>query len=297
MPFTLSNLLQGMFKELGQLTVSKATGGSTTTVVDTTILNRYADDAMKEGAMFVVRDAGGANAAPEGQFQRISAYVDSTTTFTVDTALTVAVASGDTYGWASPRYPLQTMIEMANDALRGLGDVSLIDTTTLDTAAAQTEYTASVAWKRARPYRVDIQTILNDSNDNRWIETKAWEWIPAAAGSTGLLVFNFQPIASRDIRVWYKGPHGLLNAYSDVVNEAIDPELAVIAGALKAAEWQNSRTQGSDQFLLQKINKLENILMQRKAETPITRVKRQSKLLVVGPDSTSLDYITPPPRP
>src|SRR3990167_10690202 len=155
MAFTLSNLLQSMYKELGQLKLRRATGGGTTTVIDTTLLGLLTDETPKDGTMFIVRDAVGASAAPEGEFARISSYVDLTTTFTVDATLTAAVASGDTYGWASSRYPLDMMMQMEKDGLRALGDVPLVDITTLDTAASQTEYDYAVTWKRVEPYRVD----------------------------------------------------------------------------------------------------------------------------------------------
>ena len=168
MAFTLSNMLQGVYKALGQLRVSTATGGSTTTIVDTKRVGTANDDDFRNGVAFVVRDAGGASAAPEGEFNRISAYVDSTGTFTVDTAYTAAPASGDTYAWANQQYPIYEMIQAMNDGLRLLGDVPLVDTTTLDTAAAQTEYAAAVAWKRRRPYRIDIQGRTGDADDNQW---------------------------------------------------------------------------------------------------------------------------------
>ena len=60
--------------------------------------------------------AGGARAAPEGEFGRVSAYVDETGTLTVDT-LTAAVGAGDLYGLVSEYFPLQQMIVLANLAL------------------------------------------------------------------------------------------------------------------------------------------------------------------------------------
>src|SRR3990167_4855959 len=122
MAFNLSELLQRMYRELGQLNLAKATGGSTTTVVDSTLSGKFSDGFMVDGALFIVRDAGGASAAPEGEFNRLSAYVDSTTTFTVDTAFTTAPASGDLYGYASQLFPLQQAIQAANDGLMLLGD-------------------------------------------------------------------------------------------------------------------------------------------------------------------------------
>ena len=172
-----------------------------------------------------------------------------------------------------------------------------MDITTLDTAASQTEYDVSLTWKRVKPFKIEIQGRTGDSNDNQWIPTEDWYYRPAVAGTVAKIIFNFQPIASRDIAVWYKGVHGLLNAFSDPVNEGIDPELAAIVGTLKAAEFANSRSQGTDVFLLQKINKLENKLAMRKIDTPTPRHNKRSKILVVGDGSAGLDRFTYPLAP
>jgi hypothetical protein len=299
MAFTLSEVLQAMYRYLGQFNVTTATGGSTTTFVDSKQVGLHRDNSWKDGACFVTRDAGGANAAPEGQFARCSTYVNTSGTFTVDTALTAAVASGDTFGFVSSYYPLYQMIQAVNDGLRNLGDMPLVDTTTLDTIAGDTEYAAAVAWKRARPYRIDIQGRTGDSADNQWEETTDWEWVPAAAGSAGRIIFGHYPLGSRDIRVWYHDRHGVVNAYSDVINERLDPQLAVLAATQEALNWQNSRVQGADPFLLQLSNKCANELEMRLAKTPIQKPKRRPKLLIVGRDDKYLrdDRVRPPPPP
>src|SRR3990167_8631534 len=283
MAFTVSNALRETLLRLGQLNVSKATGGSTTTIVDSTLANENSsDDDWNDGWALVVRDAGGAAGAPENEFQRISDFVASTGTFTVDTAFTVAPASGDVYGYASSQFALQTMIRLLNTALVELGDVPLMDTTTLDTAANQTEYTAAVAWKRRKPYRIDIQGRTGDSNDNQWHAVWDWEWIPAAAGSTGLIVFKGQPLSSRDIRVWYQDAHPAVNAYSDAINERFEPDLVVKAFVLAIRGWQVERDDGSDASLQQKWNKAkseyEAAIASRKPERP----KRRPRLMIPG---------------
>lgn len=280
MALTLSDVLQAAYDGLGQLNVNLATAGSTTSITDTTQTDGD-DDAWKDGAAFIVNTTDGLS--PIGQFQRVSAYVAATGVLTVDTAFTTAVGAGDTYGLVGSYYPIRQMIFEVNAALRGLGDVDLVDTTTLDTAATTTEYAASVAWKRAKPYRVDIQGITGSSStDNAWFTWQNWEYVPAAAGSTGKIIFPDYQYASRDIRVWYKGPHGTVAAYSDVINEGLDPEAVVQAVVARALTWQNTRSQGADQFLLQRQaeakQELNNLIISR----PRQRVKSRPKLLIVG---------------
>jgi hypothetical protein len=291
MALTLSDILQAGYAELGQLNVNLATGGSTTTIVDTTQTDGD-DDAWKDGAAFIVNTTDGLT--PIGQFQRVSAFVAATGTLTVDTAFSTAIAAGDTYGLVGSYYPLRQMIKSVNDALRSLGDVDLTDTTTLDTADSTTEYAASVTWKRSAPFRVDIQTLTGSAGANAWRTSHDWEYVPAAAGTAGKIIFaDYQP-ATRDIRVWYKGPHATVSAYGDVIAEVFDPETVVQAFIAKALEWQNTRSQGADQFLLQRGQKAEQALANLLVTRPRQRVKVKPKLLIVGASDPDDDQFTYP---
>lgn len=295
MAYTVSNAIMSALMRIGQLNISKATGGSTTTVVDTTIdPENQEDDAYKNGLLVVVRDSAGASAAPEGEFNRISAFVADTGTFTVESALTAAVASGDTYGYTSPNYTLNDMKRLLNEALQELGDMPFIDTTTLDTVAGDTEYAAALAWKRRKPYRIDFQTKTGDAQDNQWKQIYDWEWVPAAAGSTGKIIFARYPIGSRDIRVWYKDRHPIVDAYSDAINERIDPELVARALVYQIRNWEVERDDGGDQTLMQKWNKAKSELNESKVDRPIERPKRQSKLLILGHQDYDYDEFKAP---
>jgi hypothetical protein len=280
MTYTLSKLLQDIYAELGQLQVFTATGGSTTTVEDTDQTGQHGDDAWVDGALFVLA-AGGA--APEGEFQRISDYADHDGTFTVDVPFGAAVESGDSYGLAPAYYPLHTMIELANAGLRALGDIALVDTITLETAAGQTEYLAAAAWKRRRPLMIDVQGRAGASGDNQWVRVYDWELVPAAPGSDGLIVFNEELPAGRDVRVWYVDSHPRLSAFDDVVAETVAPELAVAAGVERALRWQNSRLGGSDDFLLQRWNDAKVELARTRVNFPVWTPRRVAKLLEVRP--------------
>ncbi len=281
MTFTLSNLLQAIYTELGQLQVSAATGGTTTTLVDSAMIGSGGqDDVWKNAALFILQDTAGA--APQGEFQRISANDDSTGTFTLDTAFSAAPAAGDTYGIASEYYPLRTMIEIINAGLRALGDIPLVDSATLTTAAGQTEYPASLTWKRRPPTRIDIQDQTGDSDDNHWLRLFDWEFVPASPGQTGLIVFGSEPTAGRALRIWYQDSHPRLNDFDDPLSEVIAPDLAVAAGVERALRWQNSRLGGGDPFLLQRWNDAKEELRQARAEYPIWLPGQVARLKLAG---------------
>jgi hypothetical protein len=135
---SLSELLQRSCLKLGRKMcyVTTATGGSGTggtgtyTATDTKQGSDYADDDWNQGTLFVVRDAAGASALPEGEFSQItdSAYVNPTYTWTIEALTGNPVAAGDTIMCVSPRVPKYILIQKANEVLDAFGTIPLVDT-------------------------------------------------------------------------------------------------------------------------------------------------------------------------
>jgi hypothetical protein len=273
MSYTLGKLLFETYSALGQITTFAASGGSATTAVNTK--TGYTQSNLT-GAI-LIRETTDA-AAPVNEFQEVSSFTQSSGTFTVSTAFSAAIGAGDIFGYASPLYPLRQMIESINEGLRYLGDLYLVDTTTLDTATTQTEYTASVTWKRRPPVRIDLQTKLNDANDNRWMRLSDWEYVPAAPGSTGLIVFKQQLPISRDLRIWYEDVHPRVTDFDDVIAEVINPELAVAVCAEKASKWQVNRTQGSDPGINRSYEDAKNNMEMASVRYPLWKPDRVAKI-------------------
>ncbi len=279
-----SNLLADALRRLGQLKEATATGGSTTTAIVAKFTDTakfpYEDDAFKEGVLFVIRDAAGA--APEGQYQRISAYASDTGTFTVDTAFTAVIAALDTIGWSDTVYPVETMLSLASRALASLNEIALVDTS-ITTASGQTEYTLPVALKNQTPTRIEIRSD-DTAGDYLWYDLHGWYIVPAAAGSTGLLVFQVEPDYSKALKVWYQAVHPVLTAYNSLVHETVHPELAVAMLVERALEWRNSALNGTDTFLLQRWNDAKNETRLMKAEHPIWQPPVAGKPLIFSQD-------------
>lgn len=63
-------LMQRLSEAIGDRYSSTATGGTTATVVDTSLANHTEDDGGIQGWVKIVTDAGGAGAAPEGEVRR-----------------------------------------------------------------------------------------------------------------------------------------------------------------------------------------------------------------------------------
>lgn len=284
MAFYLTDLLQMTLRKLGVLQVSVATGGSGTTVTDTKFNEVFLDNEFQGGTVFIVYDSAGSGGSPEGKFGYITSQDGSTFSLTF-ADMTDAVASGDTYAFADPVFPLYQMIELANDTVKELGDIPLVDTTTLDTASAQTEYTCQTVWKRKNgPSRIDIQTNTSDANDNRWQELPRdrWEFIPATAGSTGLIVFRDQLPVSRDVRIWYEDKHPRLTAYNSEIWEGHDPETVAKVLTQKVLEWYNAANEGSDRYRLEHEDKLASQVQVARLENAPVKPQRKNKLLIIG---------------
>jgi len=280
---TLSDILQDVLIYLGDFKEGKATGGTTASVSDSTH-SGTADDDYIGGTVFITYDSGGAGGAPEGQFAQVTDYTATGGTITcAASSFTVSPVAGDYYGVSTKKWPLYKLISLVNSALSGIGDIPLVDTTTLDSAAAQTEYACATAWKRSGPIRVDLQTKTSDANDNKWKEINRgeWEYVPATAGSTGLIVFSYQLPSGRDLRIWYKDIHPAVRIYSSVINEAIHPEHLVWETIYRALRWKKGMRDapsGIEDMLREADQRRIEYAALRRPREP----KRRSKLLILG---------------
>lgn len=294
MALTLSKVMTRAWREIGHSVAILATGGSTSTIIDT--LSRYtSDDALVGGTAIVTRDAGGANAAPEGEFSRITDYVASTTTFTISPAVSTAIASGDSVDLVRGSIPYTQMMQAVNDGLTNLGTITLVDTS-LSTVAAQREYALPVTLKIKRIIDVLLQMKTGDSDDNRYESIYGnIRFFPSAPGSTGILETMVDYPSGRTIKIIYEGVHPTLTTFSSTVSETIQEELAVAAAVDKALTWLVSKRGDSalGTFALQRWNDAKNTLQMQKSEKPVMRVKAKQKFFVAGP--TNSQDLSPDP--
>jgi len=248
--FQLTHLLQKAYRRLKTAKTSTATGGSTTTIVDTKLVDYLGDsnedDVLNGGTVIIVRDAGGAGAAPEGEFNRISDYDDAGTITTAAWSGTSQVASGDTYMYISPDFPLLDMIEIVNDALVYLGRIPKVYSS-LTTAASQTEYTLPVALKGVLFSDIEIQGSTTDSDDSGYVPVEGWKITPALPGVAGILTIP-QLDSGYILRIGYPGLHPRVSVYSDYISEYIHPELAAACVVAHAVQWYNRQRGGANEF-------------------------------------------------
>ena len=253
--WTLFDLTYRVAREIAPIFEGVATGGSTTTIIDTLRLTSiFADDWFKLGTAWILRDSAGAGAAPEKEYGRVSGFTSSSGTATLS-ALTTAVAAGDRYALAGARYDLDRIIAAINMALARI-EVATEDTTTLDTAASQLEYSLPAA-VLDEDIEVYIQGHTGDTNANYWTQLHNWHIAETGVGVQKLLVFHAQPIASRDLKIRYYLPHTPLYVVTDKLREGIPIEQVVYNAAAILINDELSHMDSADKALGARLSRIE----------------------------------------
>jgi len=249
MAFTLSNMLQAGISTMGRSACDSFTcsaAGTTLTAVNTkfnAVGKPVYDDDDKDlinGTLIVTTTTDGL--APQGEYSRISGYAQSTGTLTVDTAFTGALGSGDVCMIIYNRYPVEDLIELCNQSLRGLGWFYTIDTSL--TTSATRDYTLPIAAKGNNP--VDISIYLD--SDQR-VSISNFKYITAGPGTEATIQFDTDPAVGKTLYIIYKYNHPTLTAFDDVLDESIPQTVAQWALSVAIQRWQNP-TEGIEiQFL------------------------------------------------
>lgn len=204
----LNDILLRVYDDLGELRYGLATGGSTTTLVDSGLGG--SDNDWNEGTVFVVEaDA----AAPEGEYAEVTDYTSSSGTLTFSSSgidgISAAPASADEYALASSDYPLDKMRAVVNRALVNIFVPNTDES--LTTAANRKEYTIpSVANDALR--RVYISQVSTANNEG-WVEMFNWRH------ELGILIFRQQPVTGQTIKLVYMNAHVRMAANSDTLSD------------------------------------------------------------------------------
>ncbi len=265
---TLSNLLLDGYVDLGLNNEPfLATGGSATTIENSLYANEDEppqEDFAKRWTAFVEWDAAGAGAAPQSEYQTISAYDETNYRFTTGT-FSAAVGVGDRIVVVSDLIPLQQMIFMANEVMSDYGRLELIDTS-LTTAASQTEYTLPLGITKENLYDVRIQGITVDANDNRY-RSIPFDVIPAVAGTAHTLVIE-QYASGYDLMLYYRDVHARLTIFSSTISPTLQYAQIKAAFRYKITDWYNQKNEGGDEFWLGAERKAAGLLDVAKVEYP-----------------------------
>ncbi len=269
MTTTLFYLVYRTSRVLNILSEGTATGGSVTTIIDT---NRQEDSGRFDGGTaFITYDAGGVNAAPQGQMSVIDTYIQGGT-ITVLSAFTVAPASGDRYAVTKKRYTMDAITQKVNEALGQLGTIPYTDTT-LTSLASTTEYTLPSANANLDPVEVWYQTNTSSAVDNQWAELTSWRVKHADIGTADTLIIP-QLTTGLSIMVVYNRVHPQLAIAADKLSERIDPDLVIYGASLSLVMSKNDN---SPEVVAQ-INYLSKKSDEARLKHPIRVPKHKARL-------------------
>jgi len=289
MTFTLGELIYRVAREVVDVREGTVTGGTTTTIIDT-VNRKEPDDYWNNGTAFMIYDAGGAGAAPENEYKRITDFANSTNTITVASAFTVAPAAGDRYAVMNRRIPLNILIQSVNRTLQDLGNVPVTDITSLDTADNQTEYELPVA-ANTDLRQVWVQTNLDDADDYRWEKLFNWYVQTTATGSSDLLVFPYQLPSGYDLKLVYVGPHDELSSATSQLSESIYPERIIYRAAYHTLNWMKRKIKPKDrQYINEEIEKMNDYALKSELEHPIKIPPRTTKIVMVNTGMRGEDF-------
>ena len=254
---TVSNAGHTMFEAVletarlvGGYRSGKATGGSSTTIVDSK--RPEGDDYYNEGTALLIQDAGGDSIAEWG---RVSDYVQSTGTATVDTSFITACASGSVYALV-PAITPDEIVTAINIALRGI-EYTAWDRTSLDVVSGQTEYTLPTDIMSGDLLEVWIPT-TDDSDDNRATKIYGWRVERTAAGTGDTLILPSGMTVDQDIWLHYKVRHVPLYDPVDAIHDEIPLNLIIYKAAASILLERHGQNTG-DKTLVDRFNYLQDM--------------------------------------
>jgi len=285
---TLFDLTKDVAAELGRVVEGYATGGSATTIIDT-VERTEADNHWNGGTAWILRDAAGAGAAPEGEIGYISDFDKASATATLRSALTEAVGAGDWYALADKLYPMNQLILQINRALSMMGVVPGIDTT-LSTVAGQTLYSLPSTALNLDIRRVYV-ALSADASDPDYEKVPDWDVVRTAIGTADKLFVPDRYGSGMTILIDYMGVHDDMRVYSDKLNEKVHRDRVIYQACMNLLLWRNKQPGGSgDKDMNKQLNYYQGLINQGKAEYGIEPEGRASKLFPVAATRSGVRY-------
>ena len=224
--------------KLSVLRVSTATGGTTSTLLDTK--RTESDDAYNGGTIWLITDVDGASAAPENEWPVVTNFANTGGVFTAE--FTVAPANGDTYGCATGDFPLDVLISSINDELVKHW-VIRYDRTSLDVASGQSEYTLPAGIRQDNLINVYEETDA-DSDDSKPVPLN-FSVQTATAGSQHLLLLESTNVTvGYDLVLEYRTKLAPLYLATDVIDDSL-PMARILANAAAHAHLVRMQTYSS----------------------------------------------------
>lgn len=223
---TYYDLIKKLAYHIGDVRVSVATGGSTTTLVDTTL--GEANEYYNNGTLLIDKTVPVA--------VKVTTYDSATGTFTFAAAISVAVAAGDGFTAIRSFFPLDVLKRSISQAIDESEKIMAVSEG-ITLVASQERY-ALPAGVTQDIRRVEIGT--EDSDD--------WEIHYAWAVEDGELRFlGWVPDdTSKVCRVHYVTQQAQLVLLSDVLDEKVNENRLIVNACKHALTWRNYKV-GKDE--------------------------------------------------
>ena len=197
MAYTFADIRERIGRKFGGYRKITATGGTTTTIISTSHLFGP-NDWWNNFIAYVREDAGGAGAAPEGEYRVVTDYVLSTQTITVSPAFTAAPATGDII----ELYPAQLMppeldslLEDAIKTANGMWFKPVFDTSSIDLASNDYDYDLPTDCEKL------ASVWIRAGSSHRWKPFRHWR-VEGQPGALDLLI-DSAPSSSAQIMICY----------------------------------------------------------------------------------------------
>jgi hypothetical protein len=271
---TLFDLTFELAQLLGVVSEGVATGGSTTTIADT-VERTEANDFWNSGTAWITYDAGGAGAAPQGEYSFVSDFALTGGVVSLRSTLTAAVAVGDRYAIAGQRYPLQLLIGKINEVLRTI-PLQKDDITTITIADSQTEYSLPAdVW--------DLKQVWlqqnSDSDDTEPTKLYDWNIQKSATGTANKLVLERQFSAGDILKLSYLTNHQTLRVPADKLDDTIHSNLVTYNAAVRCLLWYKSKVGDSDTSVNDLLNMYQPMAQDMNARFAMTYPRKSAKSL------------------
>jgi len=233
---TLADVMLDVAEILGGVRVGTATGGSTTTLIDT---NRTEPaEYWLDGTLFLL------SGTYSGVASRISAYSENT--ITVPSTVGGAIVAGVQYAVAPPKYSFDQMQVALQRAIDEMGEAVTYDATLVVLASTHV-YTLPTGVSGVK--RVEVAT----SADSPYTYAPNYYW----EENGGYLYFDPKKApttAGMKIRLWYRSPHASLSAYSTVVSPNVNMEWLKWMAVVNVYRDNISQTGKDDPVIIELLN-------------------------------------------
>lgn len=250
MTSTFGSLIAEVAMNAGMAWHGVCTGGTTSTIVDTTYRTQEADDHWLYGSVVITKTTDGF--APIDQYAFVSDFVGSTGTITVPPAevFSSAPQASDEYVVIDPRLPLAIIKNKVNLALENLKRI-VVDTATVTLADNDTEYTL-VADAAMDLRKVWVSTETGTDN-NEWREVDGWslQYSATVGDPPKLIIPIYYAVAGYTLKYEYAYPHPTLTQGISKLDETIQDEEVTYPATLDCLVWmkQQHKTDDFDQAI------------------------------------------------